>query len=131
MAKKVKNGKNEKNEAVMVTEQPVTVASKAVEDTSAETASEIATEASAEEEKKEPEKNKVVRAKKVKGLKKAKKPKLPKQKRETRSAKKQRIAYEKALKKTSAERTLSLIAIGLALVSAILSAISESSGKEE
>ena len=119
MAKKVKKAKNE-----------VTGAEETSTDT-AETAAKTASDVATEEEKKEPEKNKVVRAKKVKGLKKAKKPKPPKQKKETRSAKKQRIAYEKALKKTSAERTLSLIAIGLALVSAILSAISEGSGKED
>ena len=65
------------------------------------------------------EKNKVVRAKKAKDTKKVKKPKPPKQKKEKRSAKKQRIAYEKALKKTSAEKTLSLIAIVLALVGTV------------
>lgn len=76
-------------------------------------------------EKTGPEENKVVRAKKVKGMKKAKPPKLPKQKRETRSARKQRIMYEKALKKTSAERAISLIAILLALVGAIVQALGE------
>ncbi len=78
-----------------------------------------------EAEEKESKKNKVVRAKKAKHTKKVKTPKPPKQKKEKRSAKRQRIAYEKALKKTSAERTLSLIAIALALFSSVLSAIME------
>ena len=53
----------------------------------------------------------------------AKAPKPPKQKKEKRSARKQRIAYEQALKKTSAEKTLSLIASGLALVGTVFQAL--------
>ena len=83
------------------------------------------------EEKKEPEKNKVVRAKKAKDTKKVKKPKPPKQKKEKRSAKKQRIAYEKALKKNSYEKTLSLIAIGLAFASSLLTAFSTPDPKDK
>jgi hypothetical protein len=77
------------------------------------------------------EKNKVVRAKKAKDTKKVKPPKPPKQKKEKRSVKRERKAYEKALKKTSAEKTLSLIAIGLAVVSAVFTALTDMIGKDK
>lgn len=66
------------------------------------------------------EKNKVARAKKAKDTRKVKQPKPPKQKKEKRSVKKQRKLYEKALKKARPEKTLSMIAIELAFVSALL-----------
>ena len=62
-------------------------------------------------------------AKKAKKAKKVKAPKPPKQKKEKRSAKRQREAYEKAIKKGSAEKTLSLIAVGLAVLSSVLQVI--------
>ena len=77
------------------------------------------------------EKNKVVTAKKAKDAKGIKKPKPPKQKREKRSARKQRIMYEKALKKARPERTLSLIAIGLGVASAVLQAVIDQKNQDE
>ncbi len=77
------------------------------------------------------EKNKVVTAKKAKDAKGIKKPKPPKQKREKRSARKQRIMYEKALKKARPERALSLIAIGLGVASAVLQAVIDQKNQDE
>ncbi len=66
------------------------------------------------------EKNKVKRAKKAKAAKVPKAPKPPKQKKEKRSVRKQRKLYEKALKKARPEKTLSLIAITLCLISSVM-----------
>ena len=77
------------------------------------------------------EKNTVNRAKKVKGLKKPKPAKLPKQKKESRSAKKQRVLYEKALKKARPEKFLSLVAVGLAVTGAVAEALIEQKNIKE
>ncbi len=73
------------------------------------------------------EKNKVVRAKKIKGLKDVKK--ADKVFEEKKSVKKLRKSYEKALKKASPERTLSLIAILLTGLLTVLDYIDKKSDK--
>lgn len=73
------------------------------------------------------EKNKVVRAKKIKGLKGVKKP--DKVFEEKKSVKKLRKSYEKALKKASPERTLSLIAVLLTGILTVLDYIDKKSDK--
>ena len=73
------------------------------------------------------EKNKVVRAKKIKGLKDVKK--AYKVFEEKKSVKKLRKSYEKALKKASPERTLSLIAILLTGLLTVLDYIDKKSDK--
>ncbi len=73
------------------------------------------------------EKNKVVRAKKIKGLKSVKKP--AKAFEEKKSVKKLRKSYEKALKKASPERTLSLIAVLLTGILTVLDYIDKKSDK--
>ena len=74
-------------------------------------------------DEKGPKKNKVSSAKKAKKPKKVKLPKPPKQKKEKRSLRKQREKYERMIKKARPEKALSLLAIGLAVVGAVLQAL--------
>ncbi len=74
------------------------------------------------------EKNEVVRAKKIKPIKNIKKPKKAFE--EKKSVKKLRKSYEKALKKASPERTLSIIAIVLSLIYTALDMIDKNNDKK-
>ncbi|MBQ1328498.1 MAG: hypothetical protein IIY49_10740 [Eubacterium sp.] len=73
------------------------------------------------------EKNKVVRAKKIKPIKNVKKP--DKAFEEKKSVKKLRKSYEKALKKASPERTLSIIALILTGILTVLDYIDKKDEK--